>query len=469
MEALFTSVHGGDALRRRVIEVIAEAASLTFSGKVDLHVMMFAFTDYEVAEALIDAATRHSSINVRIIADWSQRNHARNQQVGRLAGLGLPNLRIRYKKDQPYLWDATAGQLRWSYRVSRGLLHHKTLAVLVNGRPRRLICGSFNWTATAARSYENILLLAADDPGSCELMARMELEFEALWSDGFATLSPAEAHLHYRAILEEYNRDPTISPGAIAGIAAAGSEPLQILHAEDWPPGDESSQLDRVDPPALNLDHPVAIAFNSRSPEQSAGRCGHAKSNHTQMFSRCTPSGGRKRVRLTLTNLALDTISRVAPGETMKVAMYGLSTRTPEYGALLAAARRGVRLFVLLDGMVGVDVCASLTRARHLESLAIEVRTTSKTMHQKYIVCPQSGTVLTGTANMSTDASSRHLEHRIRVLGDEMLAAQFCEDFDTIWARVLPEPVKWDLNSRREVSEEESEVLCPPSTNNESP
>jgi phosphatidylserine/phosphatidylglycerophosphate/cardiolipin synthase-like enzyme len=436
MEALFTSLVGGDALRRRVLELIAEATALANSSKIDLHVMMFAFTDQEVANVLAEAAAGHPSMTIRILADWSQRSHARGQQVGRLARLDLPNLRIRYKNDQPYVWDAAAGQVRWSYRVSRGLLHHKTLGVLVNGRPWRLICGSFNWTATAVRSYENLLILTPEQPESHQLMSRIELEFEALWSDSRATLSPQEAHLHYRAIIDQYRRQPTIPPAALVGLAQGREERLQILDPEGCPSEYESVCTDYRDDPLRFANPRVAIAFNSRRPEDASSQCGHAKSNRTQRFFLCTPSTKRKYVPLTLTNLALDTIFRAVPGETLKIAMYGLSTRVPEYGALLDAARRGVRLFVLLDGIVGFDVSSRLARASRLQALPIEVRITSRMMHQKYIVGPESATVLTGTANMSTDASSRHFEHRIRISGNTELCRQFCADFDTIWARL---------------------------------
>jgi hypothetical protein len=90
MEALFTSTAGGEPLRQRVRQVIA---------------------------------------------DWSQGAAGAGRQVGGLARLGLANLIVRFKKDQPYVWDPAAGRMSWSYGASRGLLHHKTLAVLVE-KPR---------------------------------------------------------------------------------------------------------------------------------------------------------------------------------------------------------------------------------------------------------------------------------------------------------------------------------------------
>lgn len=429
MEALFTSVDGREALRTRVLELIREAAALADSNKIDLHVMMFAFTDQTIADLLADVATRYTAMTIRILTDWSQRHNARGQQVGRLAKLGLPNLRVRYKSDQPYVWDVTAGHPRWSYHASRGLLHHKTLCVLVDGRPRWLICGSLNWTGAAARSYENILTVTADQPESLKLMTRIELEFEALWSDGCATLSPEEAHLHYRAIMDEYFRNPTIPSSAVRGLMHGHGENLEVVKPECW---NESMRL---------ANSGIEIAFSCCAMEEGLIRCGHAKRNQLQCLLLLSPSRRIKRVSLTLTNLALDTIYRAAPGDTLKIAMYGLSTRVPEFGALLNAARRGVRLMILLDRAVGLEVSKRFLRAARERRLPIEVRTASRTMHQKYIVNLRSGTVLTGTANMSTDASSRHLEHRIRISENPRLAAQFCADFDTIWSRLTTEKV----------------------------
>lgn len=436
MHALFTSLSGGDALRARILDLIAEAAARANARKIELHVMMFAFTDEQLADALAEAASRHPSMTIRILADWSQRNHTRGQQTGRLAELNLRNLRVRYKKDQPYLWDAEAGHVRWSYHVSQGLLHHKTLGILVNGRPWRLICGSFNWTATAIRSYENLLVLTSEHPESRLLMARMELEFEALWSDGRATLSPQEAHQHYRAIVDEFSRDPTTPPTAVTGIGSGQGDRLQALDTECFPPQYERAHEDDWDKPARPINSGTDIAFSSCGPEEDSRGSGYAEINRKQRFLLRTPSAKVKRAPLTLTNLALDTLFGAAPGDTLKIAMYGLSARVPEYGALLAAARRGVRLLVLLDGSVGDDISTRFASACGLQRLPIEVRTTSRMMHQKYVLNTTSATVLTGTANMSTDASSRHFEHRIRISGQLELAAQFNADFDTIWERL---------------------------------
>jgi phosphatidylserine/phosphatidylglycerophosphate/cardiolipin synthase-like enzyme len=435
MEALFTSLLGGEALRRSIRDLIGEAAAAAHSGRVDIHIMTFSFTDAEIADALADAALRHPSLTVRILADWSQRIRARGQQVADLAARNIPNLIVRYSNDQPYVWDASAGHMRWSYHASRGLLHHKVLIVLIDGRPWRLLCGSFNWTATAARSYENLLIVPSDEPGSREIIGRMELEFEALWSDGGATLSPSEAELHYQAILDAYRRDPSLHPAQIAGLGQGQGDMLKTLEPGLYPPAGAGTGAEH----AITISSPdarTAIAFSARARQGGRREGGHAEHNRAQRLCVRRKSGRVALAPLTITALALDVISRAAPGDTLKVAMYGLSPRIPEYGALLDAAGRGVRLQVLLDRGTGGSMAARLADRQRGGALPIEIRTAGRMMHQKYIVNARTGEVVTGTANMSTDASARHLEHRIRISGWPALAGQFCADFDLIWSRL---------------------------------
>lgn len=59
-------------------------------------------------------------------------------------------------------------------------------------------------------------------------------------------------------------------------------------------------------------------------------------------------------------------------------------------------------------------------------------------MHQKYLCCPETGMVMTGTANMTMDATMRHADHRILLRHTPELSAEFATDFETIWQRVSP-------------------------------
>jgi phosphatidylserine/phosphatidylglycerophosphate/cardiolipin synthase-like enzyme len=429
MKALFSSNLNHDQMQGYLLQtlnqvhVMAEARAI----QIDVHIMIFAFTDKCVADLLEQIARNHPLVTIRIIADWGQGSASRGQQVPRLAKLGLSNLLVRYKKDQPYRWDVIRQQIRWSYHASRGLLHHKTLGILIDGRPWKLICGSFNWTAKAANSYENLLVFLADEIESCNLMSRFELEFEAMWADGQTTVSPEEAVNHYQNIIEEYKINPVKPPELIAGLTAGEVKGLQTLH-------DEARDLLKKDETPLNTR--LLIAFSSRSFIERSGQCGYSEQNRIQKIYLTKHSGKIKRVPLTLTTLALDFIFRAKTGHSLKIAFYALSSRVPEYGALLDAARRGVRLFVILDGKVGITMLSRLVAIRNKENLPIELRAGCRTMHQKYLIHPQTYSVLTGTANMSTDASNRHSEHRILIRENPSVAESFLNDFDTLWARL---------------------------------
>jgi phosphatidylserine/phosphatidylglycerophosphate/cardiolipin synthase-like enzyme len=432
METLFTGLVGGARLRDRVLEVLRDAAARGGTDRVDIHIMTFSFTDEAIAGLLAEVARSRPNVTIRIIADWSQGAAGAGRQVRRLAQLGLSNLVVRFKNDQPYVWDATAGRIRWSYHASRGLLHHKTLMVRADGQPLVLVCGSFNWTGKAANSYENLLVLGADNQASIEVMTAVEREFEAMWSDGGATLSPEEVRAQYWAIFEQYRRHPSRPAADI--VVGRGCDVARVVTAVM---ADRPAPV----PTASGRERQALIAFCSRSPDQSHAEAGYSEENRARRFDLAKPSGKEKRVPLTLTTLALDTIGRAQPGDRLLVAMYGLSVRVPEYGALLDAARRGVRLQVVLDGHVGKSVIVQMASVAHREGLPIRLRGGSRMMHQKYILHPEAETVLTGTANLSTDASGRHTEHRIMWRRDPAVTAAFVADFGTMWARI-PSPFR---------------------------
>jgi phosphatidylserine/phosphatidylglycerophosphate/cardiolipin synthase-like enzyme len=441
IEAIFSSVAGGDALRARAVELIADASARATTSAVEVNVMTFSFTDPFIADSLA-AAAQQPRLTIRLIADWTQRAADGIQQVGRLAELGLPNLRVRYKKDQPYIWDASDARMRWSYRASRGMLHHKTLSVVVDGEPSRLVCGSYNWSAKAADSYENLLIVTDSTAGCRELMSRMEKEFAAIWSDNTASLSPADAQAHYEAVAETYRQQAMAAPESMNSVppGPGPAGPLRVLSSRHEAAGPLRMLNSRHDtgsgPEEGSIGPDILIAFSARRPNEEQSRAGYAESNCRRHITLSVPGGRTKRVPLTISTLALDVIYRARPGETLLIAMYGLSTRVPEYGALLNAARAGVSLRILLDRKVGKRTAESLSLVRLREDLPIQVKSGYRMMHEKYIVNVDTGTVLTGTANMSTDASTRHSEHRLRVLGNSGLADQFAADFDTIWNRV---------------------------------
>jgi hypothetical protein len=95
-------------------------------------------------------------------------------------------------------------------------------------------------------------------------------------------------------------------------------------------------------------------------------------------------------------------------------------------------------LKIILDGHVGRSVLVALATAVHEEGLPIRLRAAARTMHQKYILHPEGHAVLTGTANLSTDAVNRHSEHRILWRGDPDASDLFLADFRQMWGRLSP-------------------------------
>lgn len=433
-ETLFSSQSPPGELRRRVIAFLEEAAGMASRCRVEIHGMAFSFTDPEIARLLVETARRHDDAMIRLIVDWSQGSPQPGRQAGQLARHGLPNLQVRYKSDQPYRWDARQSRLRWSYHVSRGLLHHKTLGVRVDGVPRKLLCGTFNWTAGANRSYENLLVVTDRSRDALEPLVRMELEFEALWCDGRATLAPAEAAEHYRLIEDRFRRCPGIDPAEVTGLEEGRGGALDRTPTADGPaPGTAGRACGDA---GRHDERSALVVFNSRRMDDPASEAGYAAANRGRTFHMRGASGQDRPAPLTLTTLALDVLNRAASGEKLYLAMHGLSPRVPEYRALIDAARRGVRCSVLLDAGVSLPSAIRLAAIQAEESLPLEVSTVGRTMHQKYLVHVESATVLTGTANMSTDATERHSEHRMVVRHSEPLAQAFLRDFEEIRSRL---------------------------------
>ena len=163
-------------------------------------------------------------------------------------------------------------------------------------------------------------------------------------------------------------------------------------------------------------------------------RCGSA-SSPTEARAR----GGRRRccagwaALLTLNALALEAIRGVPAGARLPVAMYAISPRVPEFGEILMAARRGVRGQMLLDAKIGRGLAVALQ-----DVAGIEVRVSRRRMYQKYLCRPETGMVLTGTANTTEDATTRHSDHRILWCDALAPSAAFAGDFRTIWDGVAP-------------------------------
>ncbi|MCC5973488.1 MAG: hypothetical protein JJT81_05505 [Rubellimicrobium sp.] len=414
---VFTSLHGGAALPTSILDLIARARNCAAAGiKVEVEVMCFAFTDARIATALLALCRDLPAVTLRIIADWSQSARNAPTVLEGMAAAGLRNLFIKFKLDAPYMRD-TAGRLCYSYGASRGMLHHKTLLIRLDGVPAVMALGSYNWTARGQQAYENLIM--TDDPA---ILGPMEAEFAALWSDHGLTGSTDRtrhimARLKTEAGLGRDLRDPRLLSDVL-GLAGA--------------------QTTRVVPPRCLEDGAVITAFSGSRPVDDDAAAGHAAMNDRRAIDLLRPAGLRRPAPLTLNTLALEAIRSVPTGARLVVAMYALSPRVPEFGALIDAARRGVQVAFILDGTIGARTAAAIASFARREGLPLSVQTTRRRMHQKYLCCPETGMVLSGTANMTEDATTRHSEHRILWRNAPVLAAAFADDFDLMSARLVP-------------------------------
>lgn len=420
MQALFTSRDGGAGLQARVRTALAEAGGAAPDGRADLQIMCFAFTDPQIAADLLALARAHPALLIRIVADWSQGAPRGAALLDTMRREGLANLFVKVKLDMPYRWDAVAGRMRYSYAASRGMLHHKTLCLSVDGQPQLLVLGSYNWSARGRQAYENLLVLPASEDHA-PVMAAFRAEFEALWSDHRLTAAPGRAQTVAARLRTEAaaGRDLT-DAGLLADVFGLAGDALPAPR-----------------PPRTLAQGRCIAAFSGRPLIAGPGPvAGHAAANDRRSLNLLRPSGARRPAPLTLNTLALEAIRSVPDGGSLAVAMYALSPRVPEFGALIAAARRGVRVQVLLDGRIGPPAAHALQGFAAREGLPLTWRLTGRRMHQKYLCSPEAALVLTGTANMTEDAVSRHSDHRVLFRDAPDLAAAFQSDFDTIWQRL---------------------------------
>jgi len=420
--AVFTSLDGGDSLAQ-VVTTLLQSLEYAAPG-TDVQLMCFAFTDDGIADELLALLRRRPDITVRIIADWSQSAASSPTVLHRLVAAGAANLQVRFKIDLPYDWNAERGRLVYSYARSAGMMHHKTLCLRRDGVPFLLMAGSFNWSARGRQAYENVIVL---DHGAdhAPVLAAFDDEFRAMWDDDSLTATPGRA----RAIFD-----------ALRAAASGGvdlDDPYALADALGLPRPDPTA---RPTVARTLVDGPCIVAFSGGYALCARERAGHATANDRRSLNLLRTGGARRPAPLTLNTLTLEAIRSVPAGATLKVAMYALSNRVPEFQALIDAARSGVRVQLLLDRKINGRGAARLEAMVRDAALPIEVCTTRRRMHQKYLCCPETGMVLTGTANMTMEATLRHADHRILFRHAPALAAAFAEDFDMIRDRVSPRP-----------------------------
>lgn len=179
----------------------------------------------------------------------------------------------------------------------------------------------------------------------------------------------------------------------------------------------------------------VEAFFNSRPAGAPAGGTGYGPDGtRTAVVAGADGVIGNSRASVTVA--ATDLFNRAKAGETIDVAMYGASPSAPEFVALIAAAKRGAVVRVVLeDGYTGP--AAAALKALATQGFPVDVRIQkAKTMHEKFGVVGND--VFFGSANFSESSSTKHSENRIAVKNHQETADVFKSRFDEIWAKSVP-------------------------------
>ncbi len=130
---------------------------------------------------------------------------------------------------------------------------------------------------------------------------------------------------------------------------------------------------------------------------------------------------------------AVDFFNGAKSGDTISVAMYGMSPSSPESKALEAAAKRGAKVRVVVNDS-GTDTAVAALEAWRKAGLDVEVRIQrAKTMHEKFGVVGDD--VFFGSANFSESSSTKHSENRVTLKNQPRLARRFSNQFDLLWSK----------------------------------
>jgi phosphatidylserine/phosphatidylglycerophosphate/cardiolipin synthase-like enzyme len=129
-----------------------KVAGLINQAVQEVHIAVYSFNRYTIAEAVVEAHRR--GVSVRVIVDADQAGNTPRDEY--LEGQGVPLLRIDYP--------------------GYGAMHHK-FAVIDR---RIVVTGSYNWTSNATmNNNENMAVLTSRNAAK-----RYNDEFEKIWGKG---------------------------------------------------------------------------------------------------------------------------------------------------------------------------------------------------------------------------------------------------------------------------------------------
>lgn len=532
-----------------LIQSMRDTVAAAQGRPVELHAMIFAFTEKSVADEMLALAKANPNVEIRIVTDFAQLTTSGDRQAARIhyeaiaQGFG-DRVSVKFKKDTPYTWSTSAKRPVYTHALSKGLNHHKGLVALVDGKPHALVTGSYNWSKSGSDSnYESLFVIDATNPGNRPLISDYQAEFAAFFNhpdtlgvDGtkafkaqlfdelrvahglppegtpgpipagpvYAPRAPAATfdvnhlsdanHAALTAVVKDSSVVGSIvhqyaTYGAFTGwdnlvervpgvakLAAAKQDALKArlefgegsvqLHSASASELVRSLKItpaaaqaivaerqvtggfERVDQlrglpgisdavyariaPRLTDDIGRAF-FSAKAVSDATAKTGYAPVNATKLVPVLDADlDGVTLQPATLSSGVIDLVRRAKPGETMKIAQYGLSISTQEYSEIIDAAGRGVKFKIVLD-KAGNAAAAAALQAQANAGLPIEVRVQKRTMHQKF------GTLnddtFFGSSNFSGSASSKNSEDRFVVKNNPELALELSDEHDRVWSK----------------------------------
>lgn len=183
----------GSSVKDKMIAELNASVARANGRPMDINMSIFEFQSDSLENALVDIAKKNPNVTIRIIGDSGQAADTGGNALPSILKHTLPNVQVKYKKDFPYLFSATAGRPVFNHGASKGLNHHKGFVTVIDGKPDLLVSGSFNWSDTAdTKNYENLMVMKNTDSSSRRGLEQFGDEFAGFWNNADACLSPNE-------------------------------------------------------------------------------------------------------------------------------------------------------------------------------------------------------------------------------------------------------------------------------------
>ena len=245
-------------LTGEILESLERNVAAADGRPAEFYVNIFAFTEKRIGRKLLEVAKQNPNIKIKMVTDWSQLSTSASRQppflemaaAGRyadacnglettaakrascksdleslLGGDPLPNLEVRYKKDDPYRWSDEEDKVIYDHSRSDGLDHHKAIAFVIDGVPTEMMTGSFNWSPTANDSnYENLMRFHRDNPAERALIRAFAAETGAMFHNAAVSLSGPDARAFKTWLHKKHTFDAGhgADPGPAPATTTAG-------------------------------------------------------------------------------------------------------------------------------------------------------------------------------------------------------------------------------------------------------